>query len=341
MRHASTTWTLALSAYPVHPQQGYHVKLTVNADGSQGADTKHKVFWVGPCDPGTPTVNPPTESAIESAEQPTRLVALLGGTPPRGGTAGSAGGPPVVTLPDTAMSVASTSGLLLAGLVLLSGSTLVAVKVRAAARAADAPMGGRRCPPIPRAERTLGPRGPGVTVVSAVRPMNEACTAWAADAADASGTSAHTTRRPPSSNEPSPWAGSGSTSGVRAAGPTRLMRAMRSLRSTASMRTPSSSRRRGPHHRLRRLVVERPHHEVQPAAARAAHGHRVDDLGAHLGQQLELEGVDGRQEAGGRHEVRIGLEHAADVLEQLAAERRAARPPAPPPTGRCRRGRAW
>ena len=35
------------------PQQGYHVKLTVHADGSQGADTKYKVFWVN-CDGGYP-----------------------------------------------------------------------------------------------------------------------------------------------------------------------------------------------------------------------------------------------------------------------------------------------
>ena len=26
--------------------QGFHVKLTINAEGSQGADKKHKVFWV-------------------------------------------------------------------------------------------------------------------------------------------------------------------------------------------------------------------------------------------------------------------------------------------------------
>lgn len=32
-----------------HPQQGYHLKLTVHADGSKGADTKHKVFWVDGC----------------------------------------------------------------------------------------------------------------------------------------------------------------------------------------------------------------------------------------------------------------------------------------------------
>jgi uncharacterized membrane protein YgcG len=40
-----------LAAIAPHPNQGYHVKLTVNADGSQGADTKHKVFWVQACAP--------------------------------------------------------------------------------------------------------------------------------------------------------------------------------------------------------------------------------------------------------------------------------------------------
>jgi hypothetical protein len=40
-----------LSAFKEHPKQGYHVKLTINADGSQGADTKHKVFWVKGCAP--------------------------------------------------------------------------------------------------------------------------------------------------------------------------------------------------------------------------------------------------------------------------------------------------
>lgn len=29
-----------------HPQQGWHLKLTVNADGSIGSDVKHKVLWV-------------------------------------------------------------------------------------------------------------------------------------------------------------------------------------------------------------------------------------------------------------------------------------------------------
>ena len=33
----------------LHPEQGYHVKLKVNAPGSIGKDTKFKVFWVVGC----------------------------------------------------------------------------------------------------------------------------------------------------------------------------------------------------------------------------------------------------------------------------------------------------
>jgi hypothetical protein len=36
-----------------HPIQGYHVKLTINTQPTaQGADVKHKVFWVTGCRPG-------------------------------------------------------------------------------------------------------------------------------------------------------------------------------------------------------------------------------------------------------------------------------------------------
>jgi hypothetical protein len=56
-----------LSALTEHPQQGYHLKLEVHAEGSQGADTKFKVFWVRGCekapppkDGGTPPP-PPTD----------------------------------------------------------------------------------------------------------------------------------------------------------------------------------------------------------------------------------------------------------------------------------------
>ena len=45
---AQETYQLSFTGSP-HPKQGYHVKLTINAPHSQGADTKHKVFWVKPC----------------------------------------------------------------------------------------------------------------------------------------------------------------------------------------------------------------------------------------------------------------------------------------------------
>jgi hypothetical protein len=41
----------ALRGLTPQPVQGFHVKLTVNAQGSIGADVKHKVFWVTGCSP--------------------------------------------------------------------------------------------------------------------------------------------------------------------------------------------------------------------------------------------------------------------------------------------------
>ncbi len=42
-----------------HPQQGFHLKLEVHAEGSIGNDTKFKVFWVEGCPPYPPV--PSTE----------------------------------------------------------------------------------------------------------------------------------------------------------------------------------------------------------------------------------------------------------------------------------------
>jgi hypothetical protein len=54
---AKRTYRLHFTGITPHPEQGFHVKLTVNAEGSQGADTKHKVFWVTGCNgyPGYPS----------------------------------------------------------------------------------------------------------------------------------------------------------------------------------------------------------------------------------------------------------------------------------------------
>ncbi len=72
---ASETYTLDLTGITPHPQQGWHVKLLINAEGSQGADTKFKVFWVSGCVPPTTTTSttsttePPTSSS--TTEPPT------------------------------------------------------------------------------------------------------------------------------------------------------------------------------------------------------------------------------------------------------------------------------
>jgi len=67
---ASETYTLDLSGIQPHPVQGYHVELTINAEGSQGADVKHKVFWVTGCG-STPTPTPTPSDTPTPTESPT------------------------------------------------------------------------------------------------------------------------------------------------------------------------------------------------------------------------------------------------------------------------------
>jgi hypothetical protein len=47
------TYRLSFTGEP-DPEQGYHVQMTTHTPKSQGADTKHKVFWVSPCDDSPP-----------------------------------------------------------------------------------------------------------------------------------------------------------------------------------------------------------------------------------------------------------------------------------------------
>ena len=61
---ASETYTLDFTGFTPHDIQGFHVKLTINADGSQGADVKHKVFWVSGCGPTTTTTVPTTTTTV-------------------------------------------------------------------------------------------------------------------------------------------------------------------------------------------------------------------------------------------------------------------------------------
>ena len=121
---ASVEYTLSFTGAP-QPQQGYHVKLTILAEGFQkGQGPKHKVFWVQPCAttlvPTPPTPPTPPGGGTDGGSGG-------GSTPTRSGTAGGSGGPTVVMLPDTAVSSPSTPLAMLAGMVLLGGSTTLAV----------------------------------------------------------------------------------------------------------------------------------------------------------------------------------------------------------------------
>lgn len=59
-------YTVTFQGEP-HPQQGYHVKLTVATPYSLGNDTKSKVFWVEPC--ATSGVETSTSSTAETEDE--------------------------------------------------------------------------------------------------------------------------------------------------------------------------------------------------------------------------------------------------------------------------------
>lgn len=85
---ASETYRLAFTGAP-HDKQGYHVKLTINAPGSQGSDIKHKVFWVQPCatptTPTTPTTPQTPGNILGEAASVTRPAVLPASLPSTGG----------------------------------------------------------------------------------------------------------------------------------------------------------------------------------------------------------------------------------------------------------------
>jgi len=52
-REYNLSGPLLNGGYKAQPNQGYHVMLTINTPTSNGADVKHKVFWVQAADHGS------------------------------------------------------------------------------------------------------------------------------------------------------------------------------------------------------------------------------------------------------------------------------------------------
>jgi hypothetical protein len=116
---ASKTYTLAFPGITPHRIQGFHVKLTVHAEGSQGADTKYKVFWVRGCESGTTTTTTPGGSSSSSSSSTTTTTTggSVGGSSSSAG--GSAGGEVSSSGGGLAETGAGVAPLLVAGLSLL------------------------------------------------------------------------------------------------------------------------------------------------------------------------------------------------------------------------------
>jgi hypothetical protein len=138
---ASETYTLDFTGIEPHPNQGFHVKLTINAEGSQGADVKHKVFWVTECPPGPTTTTKiggttPSTPSTKGATNPqdttttTTTTARASSGGGQGSSTSAAVGGAASTVPSTTegeflpFTGASILSLLLAGLALLGLGTV-------------------------------------------------------------------------------------------------------------------------------------------------------------------------------------------------------------------------
>ena len=103
---AEQVYTLDFTGAP-HPQQGYHVKLTVHTPFSQGSDKKSKVFWVEGCeDSSTSSDTPGSTPTVAPAES---VPPSTSGENP-GGTAGAG-----TDSPSTTPTVAPTESVLPVG----------------------------------------------------------------------------------------------------------------------------------------------------------------------------------------------------------------------------------
>jgi hypothetical protein len=104
---ASETYTLDVSGITPHPNQGTHVKLTIHADGSQGADVKHKVFWVIGCQP-PPTTSTTSTSTTSTSTTSTSTTSTSTTMPPTTSSSTPTTVPPTTTPPSSTSTSVST-----------------------------------------------------------------------------------------------------------------------------------------------------------------------------------------------------------------------------------------
>ena len=141
---ASATYTLDFTGIQPHPNQGFHVKLTVHADGSQGADTKHKVFWTTGCAPGTTTTTTrgggssgststtgTTTTTVAGGQDTTTTTSAGGGSASSGpGSSAGASASSATAGGGLALTGASAAPLLATALALLGLGTVALLRSR-------------------------------------------------------------------------------------------------------------------------------------------------------------------------------------------------------------------
>jgi hypothetical protein len=108
---ASGTYDLSDALAGFTPsQQGFHVRLTIHAEGSQGADVKHKVFWVSGCE--TPTTS---SSSTSSTTSSSTTSSIPGGSTtssvPGGSTTSTLGGSTTSSVPGGTAPSTTPSGV--------------------------------------------------------------------------------------------------------------------------------------------------------------------------------------------------------------------------------------
>jgi hypothetical protein len=106
---ASETYTLDFTGIEPHPNQGFHVKLTINADGSQGADVKHKVFWVTGCPPPVTTTSTTTSTTSTTTSTTAPTTSTTTTTLPTSSTGASTSSSTSSTTSSTSSTTSSTT----------------------------------------------------------------------------------------------------------------------------------------------------------------------------------------------------------------------------------------